>query len=268
MFWKNQDQLTVPTVDQYLRLAHAPPDEALLRRYFAACKGEHIELPLTEVERRWVTVNLEANPIWQQKWQELEEELGKAMDWRLQALFPQAKDKPEFRFHLRGIGGIFELSLPAWAFRLAVAVMIVLAVYGALWVAGKTRLPETHQLASISEYRDELAAGVRGASATSSREFSAGAAALLAAPRNWLGLFPRYDSAHVDSAITHFQCAFAAVNDPFQRAEIAFFLAKAHLMKGDARPAEYWLNQVLAQNVADYREEATTLLQKLARRRK
>ncbi|MBC6950576.1 hypothetical protein DWB58_21835, partial [candidate division KSB1 bacterium] len=228
-----------------------------------ACEGKGIESHLTEAERRWVTVNLDANPSWRQKWQALEEELGKSVDWRAQALFPEPVVKPPSSLRAGAIGEIFNLLQPSWPFRFAVAAMIVLALYGTLWLIGRATLAETHQLASIAQYQDDLAAKIRGASTAASRDFSGGAAALLAAPKDWLGLFPRYDLAKIDEAMTHFQSAFENAPDPFQRAEIAFFLAKACLMKNDARQSKHWLNQVLAQNVVDYREEAKALLQKL-----
>jgi FimV-like protein len=57
--------------------------------------------------------------------------------------------------------------------------------------------------------------------------------------------------------------AFNGTTDPFQRTESAFFLAKAHLMKADVDSARHWLGQVLEQQVADYRDEATQLLNRL-----
>jgi len=263
MFQKNENGLAVPTINQFLRLALAPPDEALLRRYFAACESDGIESPLTDAERRWATVNLDANSSWQQKWRELEKEFGKPVDWRVYTLFPRPTAKHQPRFNWRAVGEFFDLWQPAWAFRFAAAAIIFAALYGTLWVAGKARLSETYQLASIAEYQDELAAGIRGESSVSSREFSTGAAALLAAPQDWLGLFPHYDLAQANEAIKNFLAAFQNARDAFQRAEIAFFLAKAYLMQDEVSRAKHWLEQALAQNVADYREEASAMLQKL-----
>ena len=64
---------------------------------------------------------------------------------------------------------------------------------------------------------------------------------------------------------TQLESAFEGTSDPFQRAEAAFFLAKAHLMKADTEQAQQWLNQALEQQVADYRDEATALLNQLNR---
>lgn len=264
MFRKNDDQLAAATIDQYLRLAHAPPNEALLRRHFAACKGGQNESPLTEAERRWVTVNLETNPVWQHAWAELEKEAGKAVDWQCYALSPEAPAKWKPIQSLRAFVERFQFFQTQWAFRYAIAAGLAFTVlYGTLWLVEKQMRPRTHALASVEAYHEVLSVGIRGESLAAAREFSAGAEALLAAPKNWLGLFPHYGRTQAETAIAHFQRAFEMANDPFQRAEIAFFLAKACLMKNETSHAKYWLNQVLAQNVADYREEARLLLEEL-----
>jgi len=263
---KNNTELETSTIDQHLRLAHAPPDEALLRRYFSACEGKKNAASLTNAEHRWVTVNLEANPVWQHAWAELEKEARKAVDWQFHALSPAAPVKWKTLQSLRSWAERFQFSPPQWAFRYAIAAGLVFAVlYGSLWLAGKQMLPRAYALASVDAYLEVLSVEIRGESSAATREFSAGAAALLAASSDWLGLFLHYDKAQADTAIAHFHRAFEAANDPFQRAEIAFFLAKAYLMKTDLDHAKQWLEKTLAQNVADYREEATNLLQKLAR---
>lgn len=264
MFRKNEDQLTASTIDQFLRLAKAPPDEALLRRYFSTCAGKEVISPLTAAERRWVTVNLDANPSWQQKWVELEEKNGKPVSWQLHARSAEPAVKSKSSHRMRWWAEFFEIFQPQPAFRYAITAALVGAVlYGTLWLGGRLLLPQTYALASVDDYKEVLRVEVRGASSAATREFSAGAASLLAAPRHWLGLFAHYDPARVDTAMAHFHRAFGAANGPFQRAEIAFFLAKAHLMKDDAGHAKPWLEQTLAQNVAEYRDEAKALLEKL-----
>jgi hypothetical protein len=273
---KNNAKLETSTIDQYLRLAHAPPDEVLLRRYFTACEGKKNASSLTGAERRWATVNLEANPVWQHAWAELEKEAGKAVDWQFHALSPKrsaviltAGKDSRATVLLQSLSAFverFRFFQPQWAFRYAIAAALVFAVlYGSLWLAGKQILPRTYELASVDAYHEVLSVEIRGESSAATREFSSGAAALLAAHRDWLGLFPHFDQAQADTAIAHFHRAFEAANDPFQRAEIAFFLAKAYLMKTDFDHAKQWLEKTLAQNVADYREEARLLLEKLQR---
>jgi hypothetical protein len=265
MFRKNEDQLAASTIDRFLRLAKAPPDEALLRRYFFACAGKEIPSPLTAAEHRWVTVNLDANPSWQQKWKELEAGYGSPVNWRLHARFPEPAIKSKSSHRRRWWAEFLEIFQPQPAFRFAAAAALVCAIlYGTLWLGGRLMLPQTYALASVDAHKDDLRVKVRGGSSAATREFSAGAAALVAAPRHWLGLFSHYDPARVDTALAHFHRAFDAANDPFQRAEIAFFLAKAYLMKDDAGHAKPWLEQTLAQNVAEYRDEAKALLEKLA----
>lgn len=264
MFKKNKARLEASTIDQYLRLAQAPPDKALLRRYFTACDSGKSDSSLADAERRWVTVNLEANFEWQHAWAELEKEAGKAVDWRFHALYPKTPAKRKSLQNLRSVVERFPLSQPQWAFRYAIAAALAcIVLYGTLWLGGRLMLPQTHALASVDAYHEALSLETRGESSAFTDEFSAGAAALLAASRDWLGLFPHYNLAHVDTAIVYFLRAFDATNDPFQRAETAFFLAKAYLMKADTDHAKQWLEQTLAQNVTDYREEATLLLEKL-----
>ena len=259
---KNDHQLDAAAIDQLLHLGKSPPDELLLRRYFRACEGEVLESPLPAAERRWISVNLDDHPAWQQKWVELEKELGRSVDWRAQALFPQAQVPSKSVFKPR----LLTMRLPQWqpqsAFRFAMAALAFIVLYGTLWLAGRLGLPETYTLASVDAYEDILRVESRG-ERTGVNEFTAGVSALLSSPRGWLGLFPHYNQTKVDEAIGHFHRAFQAAEDPFHKAEIAFFLAKAFLMKEDVSNAKDWLEQVLAQNVADYRDDATHLLKKL-----
>ncbi len=252
------------TIERMLRLAHTPPDDALLRRYFNACAGKDDGSALTDAERRWLTVNLDANPNWQQKWKELEKEIGHSVDWRRQARFPQAAVKSEPVVKPRFFEEWLPRVQPQWAFRLAFAAVVLAALYGTLWLVGRWGLPKTYELASVASHEEFLNVRVRGESVAAEAEFAAGAEALLSAPKDWLGLFPHYDRQKVDVAIVLLTRAFEATDDPFQRAEIAFFLAKAYLMKDEITGVKRWLNEALAQNVADYRREATELLKKLA----
>jgi hypothetical protein len=250
-------------IDEFLRLAQEPPDEALLRRYFLSCTRKEVLPPLTDAERRWVTVNMDANPSWQQSWERLEKEFGRGADWRKKALFPaspQQRKQDSVNYP-----GTEDYRLPfistSWRYAAAAAVLLF-ALYGTLWFAGRATLPETYPMASLNGYEETLSNQIRSKTAKED-EFSKGIEALLGAQESTLGLFPHYNPANVSEAIAHLNQAFDSAIDPFQRAEIAFFIGKAYLMRADKMNAKYWFEEVLVQNVADYREEAVELIGEL-----
>ncbi len=251
------DSLDKPRIDQFVALALAAPDEALLRRYFAECAGSQPEpsVSLTEAERRWVVVNLEANSGWQAAWRRLEEEAGRAVARPRQPLPPIPPRTPARAPHRR------ERRRGAVRTALTGAVALV-GIYGVLWTTGRVMQPATYQMASVQGYEAVLREQARSAESDLG-ERAQGVNALLAAPRHTLGLFPRYDAEQAQRAATHLEEAFSATPDSFQRSEIAFFLAKAYLMQDDVPNARRWLEQGLAQQVADYREETIRLLETL-----
>lgn len=259
-----KNNLNISKIDKLLKLAKSPPDESLLGRFFSICIGEEIESALTEKERHWVSVNLDGNPAWQEKWHELETDFGNTVDWKANAWTPsKAAAKPKRQSQKLALTDLFDRVFPTPALRLAAAAVIIcIVVYSGLRTVGNATLSKTYHLASISDYEGVLSENVRGEGFTN--EFSDGISELLAAPSDWLGLFPHYDRGRVDQAIQHLTHAFQTTEDEFQKSEIAFFLGKAYLMKKDIAKTRQWLNQVIAQNVADYRKDARDLLQKLA----
>lgn len=262
---KTKSDLKITKVNEFLRMATRSPDAELLRRYFNACSGEDIEPTLTDLERRWVSVNLHGNPGWQKKWQELEKAFGQSVDWQKMGIFVRQK-KPAAK--KRSVAGLLNLLFPIPAYRyIAMPAILLLVIYGTLHIFSRATLPETHRLASVTGYEEILKVQVRGESPEYDREFVEGIRFLLMAEETWLGLFPDYTQAFVDSALKHLESALQLSRDPFQKAEIAFFLAKGYLMKDDAPRAEEWLHEVLKQEVADYRKETNELLKKIATRR-
>ena len=257
-FSASEGQPDSKRIDEFLRLAASAPDEDLLRRFFTACAGIEPATgdPLTTAQRRWVTTNLAANPVWQESWRRLEEEFGRAVAWPPAPPPPAAgvRDRPPSRGLLsgRGLGR-----------HLVTGLLGLVLLYGVLWTVGRLSVPDTYTLAAVTDYKNALRTSARSADVEAASDFSTGAVALLAAPRTTLGLFPHYDRAQTERARTHLRRAFNQTSDPFQRAEIAFFLAKAALMQDDRPAARTWLEQVRIQNVADYRDEAAALLQQL-----
>ena len=256
----NKGSLDSKRIEDFLRLAMAAPDEALLRRHFAGCAGQPASAPLTDVERRWVVTNLQANASWQEHWQGLEAELGRPVSWVRKAMpdMPKtvAQDRPSVKQAWRSRLLTAQCLAPA-------AVLLVVFLYGVLWLTGRLLLPPTYALTSLTDYQEALTETVRSSQTDTRSDFARGAEALLAAPQSTIGLFPHHDRGQAERALTHLRRAFEQVQDPFERAEMAFFLAKASLMKDDVSSARHWLEQVLAQNVADYREDAATLLRQL-----
>lgn len=258
----NPSALDATKIDGLLRLAVAPPDEALLGRFFAACTQNDLAGPITPAQRRWVVANLEANPSWQAYWKELETAYGHPVQW------------PSADFTLNGIGHATDAQAVRQPARLVplhtrmarlamVASFLILAVYGGLWGLGQSMIPATYPLASIDAFDDVDAPQTRGSEAEAA-PFTLGLDALRAAHENTLGLFPHYAPETVEQGIAHLQEAYSQAPDAFHRAETAFFLAKAHLMKADPFGAHRWLTLSLDQNVADYRAESQALLQRLS----
>lgn len=258
----NPSALDAAKIDALLRLATAPPDEALLGRFFAACTQNDLADPVTPAQRRWVVANLEANGAWQAYWKELETAYGHPVQWpksdfSLNGLEQGTDARPATRQPAR------IAPLHTRLARLAmVACFLLLAVYGGLWGLGQSMIPATYSLASIDQFEDVEAVQTRGT--TVETPFAQGIKTLRAAHQNTLGLFPHYDTETVEQGIAHLQEAFSVAADAFQRAEAAFFLGKAHLMKDDPFGAHRWLTLSLDQNVADYRAEAQALLAQLS----
>lgn len=262
-----ENELNSRRIDQFLRLAQEPPDEPLLRRYFLKCSGNEVLPPLTDAERRWVTANMEANLSWGQFWEKLEEESGQVVNWRKEALFPELPARQKSGTKNYPGTADYRASFVSTAWRYAAAAVILLfALYGALWFAGRAVLPETYQLASLDGYEEKLTGQIRSKT-TAEDEYSKGIAALLSAQESTLGLFPRFNQANITEAIAHLTQGYDSATDPFRRAEIAFFLGKAYLMKADRANAKYWFEEALAQNVADYRVEAAELIKKLEKKK-
>lgn len=251
---QEDDGIGRDSLDQAVRLALAAPDEALLRRYFESCTLAASTPPITPAEHRWIRVNLEANPSWQAAWSRLEAEAGRAVDWRYVPVSALAPDRPPAR-GLRRIPAFARLGLAA--------AFLLIGLYGALWLTSRATRPSIYALASVSLYEDVIQGPVRGAAPDRQSAFRQGAEALFAAHRSTLGFFPRYDREQVEQAIALLRQAYEEADDDFQRAERAFFLAKAHLMREDVSGARYWLEQVREQEVVDYQEAADDLLRRL-----
>jgi len=246
-------------IDRLLKLAQQPPDDELLRRFFQASKARAEEHGFDENEYRWLSVNLNSNPLWQEKWRELEQEAGIQVDWN--TLSPPKVRQPEQENHFRWR---FDIPRLVPAFRFAAGLALVLLIsYGGLRVVSELRTPATYELASLDDYRADFSDLRRAAGLVGESDFESALQLLFNAKRDWLGLWPRYDAARVNSAIALLRAEFDKTDEPFMRAEIAFLLGKAYLMTNHIEEARTWLEAVLDQNVADYRREAQHLLGQL-----
>ena len=228
-------------IDSHVRLAAEPPDQELLRRYFQESDGATDTDRLTEAEKRWVATNIELNPTWQKAWSTIVE--------------ASSRKTSHFRRDHRSSHRRKRLLMASLAG--------AISLYGVLWIGGRAFLPDTYPLASIKEHENHLDRQTRSTVTESQTRFAAASRAMLTANESTFGLFPGYDREKTRQAIKDLTRAFEMSSDPFERAEVAFFLAKAHLMESDALSARIWLQRVEAQQVADYRAEAAELLAEL-----
>jgi len=246
-------------IDRLLKLAQQPPEEKLLRRFFQASKAHVDEHGFGDNEYRWLSINLKSNPLWQKKWRQLEQEAGILVDCN--TLSPPKVRPPEQEHHFRWR---LDLSRLAPSFRFATGLVLVLLIsYSALRVVSEIKTPPTYELASLDDYKMDFPNRRRSAGIVSKSDFESALRLLFNAKRDWLGLWPRYHAARVNSAITLLRAEFDKTNEPFKRAEIAFLLGKASLMINHIEESRTWLELVLDQNVADYRQEAQHLLEQL-----
>ena len=253
------DDVRGERINNFVRLAIKPPEENLLRVHFEAC-SDHLEAcsdhlnasstPLSTAQQRWVMTNLEANPAWQNSWRNFEKSLGRTVSWNSSGSLRYGHPRARFSTHRRA----------------AASILVGALVYGALWFGGRATLPKTYVWASLEGYETHLDQEARGSGTESQSAFASAAEALVATQISTFGLFPQYDQSRVSRAAQYLEVAYTATSDPFQRAEIAFFLAKTSLMKNDVPIALEWLERVQAQNVADYRADSQLLLDAIAAR--
>lgn len=242
--------------------AVASPDNPWLWRYFA--EQAHVKplpgAPLSDAERRWVRLLLTHSTTWQTRWQDLEADLGEAVPTGVGSS-KTAPDRPAVQ---QPPARIYTLR------RFLVAATVVVALYGVLWGVSRGITPETYALATLDPHASDLAvltAPMRDATTSPDADptvaLSEGLQALEAAPTSTLGLFPSYDAQRVAEALEHLTRAYEASTDPVLQATAAFFIAKAHLMQGDASQAQTHLQDVAQRNTV-YTDEAQALLAQLA----
>ena len=238
-------------INTFVRLAIKPPAEDLLRVHFEACSDllDVSSTPLSTAQQRWVMSNLEANPTWQNSWRNFEKSLGRTVSWNPPGSFRDGRPRGRFSSYRRA----------------AASILVGALVYGALWFGGRATLSKTYAWASLEGYETHLDQEGRSSGTESQSAFASAAETLVATHISTLGLFPHYDQARVSRAVQYLEIAYTATSDPFQRAEIAFFLAKTSLMKNDIPVAIEWLERVQAQNVADYRVDSQLLLEAVVR---
>lgn len=241
------DDVGAERINTFVRMAAQPPEEELLQLHFKACSdlGDQSSSDLSRAQQRWVMSNLEANPEWQSSWKIREKSLGRKVSWNPPGTFRYG----------------FQKARMSTRRRTAASLLVGALVYAALWFGGRATQPTTYAWASLERYEIHLDQEARGVGTVSQSAFARAAETLLAAPISIVGLFPHYDQTRVDRAAQYLTIAYATTSDPFQRAEIAFFLAKTSLMKNDLPLAIEWLERVQAQNVADYRVDSRLLLE-------
>lgn len=249
-------------VDPYLRLALEEPDLILLRAYFEAVQAGVPMQALSESEERWVVTNLNFNPPWQEAWGSLEDEVGQTVPWPMLRVDgtpepPKKTPPPEAPPARKSRLTFLRRRRTLW---MAAAVVVL---YGVLWQGGRQLTGDTFEAASLQGQEASLLSAVRSSERRGDTAFIEGATALLDAPTSVLGLFPRYSQERATTAARELERAFLALTDPFQRAETAFYIAKAHLMLGDPDTARRWLQTADEQGVVDFQDDIARVLSAL-----
>jgi len=237
--------------DTELRALHwltAPVNDALLHRYFLRQANlSHLgTTELTDDEHRQVVASLNVNPEWQSAWNALEDIYAVEVEWQRLALptIDPGSDRLALR---RGIGAQVLRRRVRYA---GMVVVVVLGAYGILWSVGSYGRSEAYELASVEAFRAYYESGMRtGLISTEPSPYMLGLRALFKAPQDWLGLYPHYEAMATETAIAHLQMAYAGTTDKLTQAEVAFFLSKAHLMRGDLLQAKEWLDTVVEMEI-------------------
>ena len=246
------DDVGAEKINTFVWMAAQPPEEELLMLHFEACsnRGHPSSTNLSRAQQLWVMSNLEANPEWQSSWRMREKSLGRRVSWNPSGSFQYDCQRTRIYTHRRA----------------AASLLVGALIYAALWFGGRATQSTTYAWASVERYKVHLDHEARGVGTESQGAFASAAETLVAAPISIVGLFPHYDQTRVNRAAQYLKTAYATTSDPFQRAEIAFFLAKTSLMKNDLPLAIEWLERVQAENVADYRADSQLLLEAIAAR--
>jgi hypothetical protein len=206
----------------------------------SAIRGE------TSVDRRWHEVNTRYNPLWSHRLARSENVGVHDIDSPVFAsVSPQEITSDEL-----GRSAIARYC----------ATIVCAAFLGAAFVFGsELRALES---ASVAAYAEDLTSRFRDGGTVSSPGFSRGISALFEARgRGWASLRP--SSASLELAVRELEVSFKSTSDPFLRAEVAFFLGKAHLMLHDRASAAAWLRTGIAQRVEDYQAESYAMLRSL-----
>ena len=225
-----------------IRHVISPPDDDLLRRYFAshAELGPLFNTQLTEEEHHRVVVGLNMNPEWQAAWQDLEKEFGLSVEWPKQqtvSITSRSSPFPLFR--------TLQKAAPV-RYGLAASLLLVV-VYGVLWGIGRATLLDTYEWASLERYQSSLETVDRDTTQSGDPgDFASAVDALLNARRSTFGLFPGYDQATVQGSIEHLENALETETDVFRRGLMLYLLTKASLMQNQPLEARRWLNQLTA----------------------
>lgn len=143
----------------------------------------------------------------------------------------------------------------------AVAVVLLAVLGGTLWYAGPFPQTTTDRIAYIQENMVGKTSNIKGESNPVEQAYNAGIKSLYAAQkRQWL-FFLYYDSSLAAEGINHLEFAYNNTLREFDRAEIAVYIARAHLMRKDFESAIYWLGECFAQQAnEEKRREAAKIL--------
>ncbi|MEX1055686.1 MAG: hypothetical protein WED81_06625, partial [Rhodothermales bacterium] len=242
--------------------ASAQRDEALA--FFATSRNLPHTPPDLDRHYRGIREQLENNPALQERFEELE-----ARRNEIDRLLP-----PDEQF--RRLQERTPLSHSAeprnvrFLWRAAASIVALAAIYSLLYKIGGLSQPEAERLARFQ--REELVvegfettrrAGEPGSESSATAEYLAALEELGQSERSFIGLFPRFDEARLDSASSHLQRVLEMEPEgTFLAGEAAYLQGKVHLARGELREAESLL-QTVVDGHGRRAEEAEAILKKL-----
>ncbi|NNE34656.1 MAG: hypothetical protein HKN13_05445 [Rhodothermales bacterium] len=211
-----------------LRLATSEPDADLLLRY-AKSRSRSLggRSALTPAEIKWIETNLSCNPLWQLAWRATQND-------------------------------IFNVSVGRTK-RLIVGAAVVLSLLSAGWL-------NTLQTAGLSARAevDNVLRNIADPAGTIETERGMGRATLVVASGWNLSLMGAIGG--VDSSLSSLESRYAATDDPFQKGEIAYWIANLNEGAGKYEVARRWYDRSVNSRSMEYRKEARLGAERMRRR--
>ena len=223
-----QDPSDEASVSELLRLATTSPDDNLLSRYARFLSGRLMaDEALSQDEARWAEINLEVNPLWQERW------------------------------HV--IGKQRQPNLLRAMVRRGLITASVLSLISLLWVetvhyVGLSDKPQIEALLSHSK------SALRSPSSESrSYEYD------VVVEGAW-NLQPTVSLPDFDDVVGRLEDRYRSTVDPFKKGELAYQIAGLHEVAGYLADAAVWYKHSNESNSAEWSQVSQESLRRLQRR--